>query len=247
MKIFWVNVLLLFVICSLLAGCLQNAPSTSAASTSAESAKHSENSTPILLPVKVSGKWGYVNGNGQLVINLQFDGASEFHEGRAAVCLGKPCFPERWMSSSGDHWGYIDSSGKMVITPQYGAASDFSEGLASVCTGDCSSDSPKPSSQGYINRDGEIVIPLQFGIAGDFSEGLAQVCIGTCKWKMDSGYSGKFGFIDHSGHLVINPQYDRVDDFKNGFAKVTLLVEKGKEAKRGYIDKTGKTIWQPSN
>lgn len=202
-------------------------------------------STPVLLRVKVSGKWGYVNGSGQLVINPQFDYADDFHEGRAVVCLGKPCTWWDAPSGSDERWGYIDASGKMVITPQYGKVSRFSEGLASVCTGDCSENPTRPYSRGYIDRDGKIIIPTQFGIATNFSEGLAQVCIGTCRWKEKEGYSGKFGFIDHSGRFVINPQYDNVEDFKNGFAKVT--VGKGDEAKTGYIDKTGKTIWAPSN
>ena len=225
------------VLCLTLLGCSQNAPSTSAAS-----AKPSEDSTG--LPVKVSGKWGYVNGSGQLVINPQFDNAEEFHEGRASVCLGKPC---TWWESPGDSlWGYIDTSGKVIVTPQYASAPSFSEGLASVCKGDdCSGPDTKTSSRGYIDRDGKLVIPLQFGIAADFSEGLAEVCIGTCQWEKDSGYSGKFGFIEHTGHFVINPQYDYVGDFKGGFAKVT--VGKGNDEKVGYIDKTGKTIWQPSN
>jgi hypothetical protein len=226
-----------------LIGCSQRAPSTNVAS--------STDSTPALLPVKVSGKWGYVNGTGQLVINPQFDYATEFREGRAGVCLGKTC--GFWGSSSPNNsfpndslWGFIDTSGKVVVTPQYPEASFFSEGLAPVCTGDCSQNPTKPFSRGYTDREGKVVIPMQFGIASAFSEGLAQVCVGKCIWDSDSAsYTGKFGFIDHSGHFVINPQYEDVNDFKNGIAKVT--VGKGNDAKSGYIDKTGKTIWQPSN
>jgi hypothetical protein len=65
------------------------------------------------LPVKVSGKWGYVNAGGQLTITPQFDNAKEFYEGRAAVCLGKPC--DWWASSSGSLWGFIDTSGKVFV------------------------------------------------------------------------------------------------------------------------------------
>jgi WG containing repeat len=133
----------------------------------------------------------------------------------------------------------------MVITPQYGKAADFSEGLASVCTGDCSGKPTKPFSRGYIDRDGKVIIPLQFGIASSFSQGLAQVCVGTCVWKTDEGYRGKFGFVDHSGRFVINPQYDNAWDFQNGFAKVGFGL--GDNFKTGYVDKTGRVIWQPSN
>lgn len=239
--IIWPNAFALFALSLALVGCSQNTTSTRPV---AATNKPFEDSNPILLPVKVSGKWGYINTDGQLVINPQFDSANDFHEGRALVCLGKPCSWWDSPSNSEERWGYIDASGKMVITPQYGKAADFSEGLASVCTGDCSANPTKPFNRGYIDRDGKVAIPMQFGIVSSFNEGLAQVCIGTCSYQ-NEGYSGKFGFIDHSGHFIVNPQYDNAWDFKNGFAKV--MVGKGDDTKTGYIDKTGKVIWQPSN
>src|ERR1700731_2167188 len=125
---------LLFTL-SLTLGC-QNAPVTTSA------APESKNSNPILLPVKVSGKWGYSNASGQLVITPQFDSADDFHESRALICLGKPCDPWDAYSTSptipnNSLWGFIDASGKVVITPQYPEASAFSEGLAAICTGEC--------------------------------------------------------------------------------------------------------------
>jgi len=247
MKIRWLDSLLLSVVCLALAGCSQT-PSSSTSSPTGSNP--TADPSPTLLPVKVSGKWGYVNSSGQLVITPQFDSADDFHEGRAVICLGKPCDPWDAYSTSptipnNSLWGFIDTSGKVVITPQYPEASAFSEGLAVICTGDCGSKPTKPHARGYIDRDGKVVIPPQFGTASNFSEGLAQVCVGSCEYVEGSGYNGKFGFIDHSGHFVINPQYDNELDFKNGYAKV--FVGKGTEAKTGYIDKTGKTIWQPSN
>src|SRR5216683_6392390 len=111
MKTLWPPAVLLVLLCLGFVGCTQNTPS----STSAASAMPSVDSKyPILLPVTVSGKWGYVNTSGQIVINPQFDNANEFHEGRASVCLGSPC---SWWISDTDkpdntHWGYIDTSGK---------------------------------------------------------------------------------------------------------------------------------------
>src|ERR1700757_3769607 len=77
---------LLFAFCLTLVECQHSQQSTPSSSSASPI-----DSTPILLPVKVSGKWGYVDGSGQLVITPQFDYAEEFHEGRGRICLGKPC------------------------------------------------------------------------------------------------------------------------------------------------------------
>lgn len=216
----------------------------SAASQRPEVNKQESQAVDTRLPVKVSGKWGYANESGRLVINPQFDGANLFHEGLASVCLGTcDWFAEEIGQET--HYGFIDSSGRIVISPQYQSASPFSEGLAVVCTGDCSLNRKKPHQFGYVGREGNIVIPLQFGEAHSFKESVAAVCIGECAWISGGGYTGKWGFIDRAGHFVINPIYDDVEDFENDFAKVTIGT--GGQGKIGYINKTGKVIWQPSN
>jgi len=134
----------------------------------------------------------------------------------------------------------------MVVTPQYPFVTRFSEGLAAVCTGDCSSSPKLPHAHGYVDRDGKVVIALQFGDARIFKETLAAVCIGECGIDRQGNWDGKWGFINHAGNFVINPQYDRVEDFTaSGTAQVTL--GRGQDAKVGYVDKVGKTIWAPSN
>jgi hypothetical protein len=62
---------------------------------------------------------------------------------------------------------------------------------------------------------------------------------------MASDTTGNLALSIILGHFVINPIYDNAGDFDNGFASVA--VGKGDDAKSGYLDKTGKVIWQPSN
>lgn len=85
---------------------------------------------PPDLPVWHRGKQGYIDKTGKFVINPQFDGAGDFSEGLARVCIGgsyPPC--------CGGKWGYIDRTGKILINPQFDYAEDFSEGLAVVDIG----------------------------------------------------------------------------------------------------------------
>src|SRR5262245_20990264 len=92
-----------------------------------------------LLHVVENGRWGYVDKNGNRVINPQFERAESFSSGLAAVRLGK--------------WGYIDYSGKIAINPQFDRATSFSDGVAVV---------EIASRWGYINTDGKYVINPQF-------------------------------------------------------------------------------------
>lgn len=62
--------------------------------------------------VKVNGKWGFVDKDGNMVIEPQYEDARSFSNGLAAVMLN-------------DLWGFIDSSGKVVIAPQFEKAWDF--------------------------------------------------------------------------------------------------------------------------
>ena len=64
-------------------------------------------------------KYGFIDKNGKVVIEPQFDSASNFSEGFACV-------------KKDDKWGFIDKSGKMVIELQFDRVFDFSEGLWKV-------------------------------------------------------------------------------------------------------------------
>ncbi|MBK9106789.1 MAG: WG repeat-containing protein, partial [Saprospiraceae bacterium] len=52
--------------------------------------------------VAVDGKYGFIDKTGKIVINLQFDKASDFKEGMARVAVD-------------DKSGFIDKSGNIVI------------------------------------------------------------------------------------------------------------------------------------
>lgn len=61
-----------------------------------------------------SGKWGYVDMDGQVVIEPHYDEAKSFSHGVAAVCInGK--------------WGYINRDAKVIVEPQFLSCGYMSE------------------------------------------------------------------------------------------------------------------------
>ncbi|MEN8208007.1 MAG: WG repeat-containing protein [Candidatus Fermentibacteria bacterium] len=94
----------------------------------------------LLFPVKEDGDWGFINQQGEYVIDPQFDGASGFSENLAPVRLN-------------GQYGYINRTGEIMIDCQFERVGDFSEGLSAVLVGD---------KWGFINRAGELIIRPQY-------------------------------------------------------------------------------------
>ncbi len=209
---------------------------------------------PKLFPISQNRKVGYINRNGEIVIQPQFDlthtGLGFFTEGLAPVCISGKC-------------GYVDDTGQFVINPQFESVGKFSEGLGIVFiekkigfvdkagkiainpqfevgrggideTLFTSSFSENLASvkigdkYGFINKEGKIVINPQFDYAFPFSDGLSAVSIGN-----------KNGYVNIEGKIVINPQFDEAFPFKNGLA----VIKVGEQY--GYIDKEGKIAINP--
>ena len=167
--------------------------------------------------VSLSGRDGFINQLGEVVIPLKYDEASYFSDNMAPVKLnGK--------------WGAIDRSGTEIILPKYDAISyekdkvdneiqydGFSEGMLSV----------KLSGKwGYVNQYGVEVVPMLFDeVATFFRGGMASVRL-----------NDKWGYVNLSGNIVAQPKYDEVNDFFDDLTSVSL------NGKWGYIDKAGREI-----
>lgn len=130
-----------------------------------------------------SGKWGFVDAGGNLVIACRFDDVGFFSEGLA---------PAR----TGSMWGYIDTEGQEVIGFSFAYALNFGAGLAPVCVGTGLSD--LGGLWGYIDTSGQWVIRPQFVEAYPFDKkGLAI-----------ASRDGLYGFLSRSGNFVVSPEYE---------------------------------------
>lgn len=205
--------------------------------------KSKDNFQYELLPVKIDQKWGYIDHEGKIVINPQFDEACLFSDGLALV-------------KAGELYGYIDSEGKYIINPMYKNATYFVDGLALVATengyptfiskkgeikftvneaDECRlfaedlAAFKSNSKWGFIDNSGKIIINAQFDRVGDFNEGMA-VFANENNMKM------QYGYINKKGEIAINAQFDEAYPFEKSLALVKV------NEKYGFIDESGKFV-----
>ncbi len=133
-----------------------------------------------------------------------------------------------------------------MIQPIFDSAEPFYEGLAQIGA----KEEQGFNKFGFIDVTGRIVVEPQFDYAEHFSEGMAAVRV-----------NGKIGFIDKTGKIAIQPQFDSWHSFKDGFALVGLCDLNDPRyghlssqyrafltmnCRWGYIDKSGKYLYEPS-
>jgi hypothetical protein len=198
-------------------------------------------------PVRVDGRWGYVDKTGALVISAQYRQPSLFENGRALVQVDEESFAinrdgEPTSRDPDDlipkqrfgKWGFIRPDGTVAVDFIFDGFQSFSEGFAAVQVGE---------RWGFIDRRGRLVIPAEFedGSAippgglrsgppiGSFQEGVAAV------YK-----DGSWRFIDIKGRLAVPGQFSKVSN--SGFQNGVVWVCGTKKC--GYIYKTGRVIWR---
>ncbi|HXO29934.1 MAG TPA: WG repeat-containing protein [Thermoanaerobaculia bacterium] len=197
-----------------------------------------------LYPIKIEGKFGFMDRSGKTVIAPQFDQTEGFSEGLAAVRIGtkvgyintkgalvitpqfdsgRPFMHGRASVQIGNQYGFIDTDGRFICTPTFQWAYAFSGdgNLAPVQTAD---------NQGaFVDRAGQLVLAGKFKRVLSFTGGLAPATSDGDKW----------GYIDEKGNWVIDPQFELALPFREGLAAVKV------GGRIGYIDAKGKFIVNP--
>lgn len=216
-----------------------------------------------LAPAMKDDKWGYIDKEGKVVIDFQYDGAMPFSEGRALVLKDDymgfidkkgneviPCEYEnigqegfqngvaRVYNQDGE-WGLIDRNGKVVVEfGKYDRIGTISEeGIISV-EGELNDDWTRES--GYIDTKGNEIVSLSIdnlGLGYPF-EGLAVKS--TAKYNDDSSSLSDttyYGYVNSKQEIVIEQKYEEAGNFSEGLACVS---EDGENY--GYIDKKGNLV-----
>lgn len=104
--------------------------------------------------------WGYINSEGEVVINFGFQSTYPFVDGKARVMQRQKI-------------GFINRKGELIHPCDFQDAGDFHEGLAWVM---------KEGKFGYMNEQWEMVIPFKYMGAQNFHNGIARVNDGKGRW-----------------------------------------------------------------
>lgn len=186
----WVGLLIFLWGCN--PGCTQ--PPSAECADSENEKPHNSKFENDRLPIRVDGKWGFIDKAGKLVIEPQFAAidpyANHFSEDRIAV------------GGKNGKWGFIDKAGNIVIEPKFDNVGTFRNKYAAIKLN---------NKWGFIDWHGNIVIEPQFKSVSGFIENLAGA-------KLDT----QWGYIDRSGKFVIRPQFNNASSFFRDRARVQV-------------------------
>jgi hypothetical protein len=150
-------------------------------------------------PVKISGKWGFVDRRGRMVIPAKLPMARPFSEGLAAV---KP--------RGGNHthipedWYYMDTSGRFRLGPFRACeAGPFREGLAALVEKRVRRSGRMLPDSFVIDRNGKVVFRRSQCHIGAFRDGVAPF---TALRFTDA--TRRLGYVDSTGFVIWDPDRD---------------------------------------
>jgi len=146
-----------------------------------------------LLAIRQGKRYGYLNTEGKIAIEIKYSDATIFQHGYAVVKNGKDFYV---LNTRGEET-HVDVNGATKINR-------FTEGLAPYVN--------DANMHGFINHKGQEVIKPKFRSVGFFFGGLA--------WARD--VNGLIGYINIKGEWVIEPEFEAAKAFDktSGMARV---------------------------
>ncbi len=182
-----------------------------------------------LSAVRIGGKFGFINENGDLAIQPTFAFGGYFSDGMARL-------------TDNLQNGYIDKTGKLVIPYKAGVGTDFSEGLAAFRF------DSENKLYGYIDKTGKIILPAIYENAGPFKNGFARVTKKYVDFLIDktgksvrsTDISLKFfndAYTSESlGDNIKAYQYYKLAEWKGNKDAAMALKRLGAEGVKAYVD-----------
>lgn len=196
----------------------------------------------------MEGKWGFIDKNGNVVVDFRYDEVRSYSNGVAVVFKGgkaglvdyngkeilKPTFSyiydfvgkygyfviRRELDGRIDEsYGFLDNSGKVIVEPIYGYVKFIYSDIAAVRN--------KNGSKYFLLKIGENkkITDELFDDINEFSEDRGVFRLGN-----------KYGIIDTSGKILTDAEYDEIRGFRGGYSVARL------DNKFGLLNKDGNVV-----
>jgi len=194
--------------------------------------------------IKLKGKYGAINIDGDVKIKPNYDFLDQYHNSLVIAKSGQSfgvlnangdtifpfIFDNQFISCNNvvgqgqieGKYYLLNFSNKTKAETNFDKISYFVEGLAAVI---------KDNKYGFVDESGEIKIDLKYQNVWPFNKGVAAVKL-NYQW----------GFIDINDNFIIEPQFDETEGF-DLFDRKYAIVEKNK--KYGIINREGDYIVLP--
>ena len=204
--------------------------------------------------VKMNGKWGVINEDGEFIIEPQYDdivkrknglyrvkvdgkwGLMNEHEG----IIHEPQYDEVGKCHDnlidvkiGNKIGFINLRWQLIVEPQFDSfyfydGMDYSYGVIRVEIGE---------KKGLINtKDGHYIFEPQFDFIGD-----KVFCYSFLRIKKN----GKWGIVRTDGEVVAEPVYDEIEGFGERMGSPYEVAKVRIDDKWGVINQEGEYIIEP--
>lgn len=201
-----------------------------------------------------SGKLGYIDEKGKIIVPLRYESGFHFSDGMAAVRVAHR------------QWGFVNASGALAIPATFQYVRDFHDGYAVVEQND---------KWGIINKRGEFTVKPVHERIGRMREGAASFTVNKKSGLMDAhgkvlvqpkyehlsppkkGWcyvksQGRALFIDTTGKVVFDPVKigNIAFDFNEGVTPIRVRVRKARGKRKasyrwGYMNRKGKMVIKP--
>lgn len=190
---------------------------------------------PVSFKDEITGKTGFKDANGKIVIKPQYDRVFTFEDDDYALVN----FGFDYKGNKGGKWGAIDTSGKIIIPIKYDKIAYIGYNLFAVNVGEIFSnmDATEEGKFAIFNASGKALTPFVYtGYVSsvEFQQGYATLETYDAKTKVQ-----KYGLLDSTGKVAVPAQYDRIGAFSDGLAVIEL------NGKRGYMDRKNKNSDPP--
>jgi len=174
-----------------------------------------------LAPVRLKGKYGFINRKGEFVIAPHFESVRHFFNDVAAVRFERK-------------WGFINKEGKYIHKPQFDEIGPYSENTVSVS---------RDGKWGFVDLDGNVIVEPQYKDIFRFFEGMAAVQVDD-KW----GYIDHAGKLVVKPQFITSSQFrgelsrQLIKEFRG-----IPSPSHGFHDEWGYINKSGKWVWKSTD